>query len=130
MAEWLPSGGIEYRWDERLGGRRRLRADTQIVDGWWRVESFRAYAAHTRSQDFADAMADLIDAVSGGVTVVMCSETVWWRCHRRLIADVALLVHDVPVRHLMPAGRLTPHKSSDGARPLGHGQLVWDGATG
>jgi uncharacterized protein (DUF488 family) len=54
------------------------------------------------------------------------AESVWWRCHRQLIADVTVLGRDVPVRHLMPDGRLTPHRPAEGARRLPDGHLVWD----
>ena len=56
---------------------------------------------------------------------VMCSESVWWRCHRRLIADVAVLARGVPVSHLMPDGRLTPHRPADGAVVGRDGQVRW-----
>ena len=55
----------------------------------------------------------------------MCSESVWWRCHRRLIADVAVLGRGVPVTHLMPDGRLTPHRPSDGAVLGDDGAVAW-----
>jgi uncharacterized protein (DUF488 family) len=115
LAEWLPALGIGYRWDERLGGRRRLRPGEPVEDGWWTVAQFAAYAAHTRTPEFAAGLdAVLAEAVTSTVAV-MCSESVWWRCHRRLIADVAVLGRGVPVTHLMPDGRLTPHRPSDGA---------------
>jgi len=57
----------------------------------------------------------------------MCSESVWWRCHRRTVADAALLLHHVEVSHLMPDGRLTPHPQTAGVRV--HGDvLVYDAA--
>jgi uncharacterized protein (DUF488 family) len=56
---------------------------------------------------------------------VMCSEYLWWRCHRRLIADVAVLAHGVPVLHLMPDGGLTEHKPADGARVGADGLVRW-----
>ena len=59
-------------------------------------------------------------------TVVMCSESVWWRCHRRIVADVVALTTDVSVRHLMHDGRLTDHPPSEGARLIGEHLLVWD----
>ena len=119
LATWLPASGIAYRWEPRLGGRRRVPDEDAQSDPWWQVEAFRAYAAHTRSVEFRDAMADLLhDAreVLPGRTAVLCSETVWWRCHRRLVADVAALLHVVPVQHLGHDGRLTPHPPSAGAR--------------
>lgn len=87
-------------------------------DPWWRVEAFRGYAAHTRTDEFRAGLADLLADVARGphATVVMCSETVWWRCHRRLVSDVAVLLHAVPVEHLGHDGRRTPHPPSEGAR--------------
>jgi uncharacterized protein (DUF488 family) len=129
LARWLPDAGIAYRWEPRLGGRRRVPApeDGAPSDPWWRVEAFRAYAAHTRSAEFGDGMTDLLGEVRSGdgATVVMCSETVWWRCHRRLISDVAVLLHDVAVEHLGHEGRRTSHPPSSGARVTPDG-LVYD----
>lgn len=122
----LPTDGISYRWEERLGGRRRLPPDTPSFDPWWRMESFRAYAAHTRSAEFGQAMTDLLGDAAGQVTAVMCSESVWWRCHRRLIADVAQLKHGTPVSHVMPDGRIVPHQVSEGARVAPSKRLIWD----
>ena len=115
LAEWLPRAGIAYRWDDRLGGRRRLPPGEPVADGWWTVAQFAAYAAHTRTPEFAAALDDVLAEAATGTVAVMCSESVWWRCHRRLIADVAVLVRGVPVSHLMPDGRLTPHRPSEGA---------------
>ncbi len=124
LADWLPALGIGYRWEERLGGRRRLDPEAPVEDGWWTVAQFAAYAAHTRTPEFGAAL-DAVLATSAEATVaVMCSETVWWRCHRRLIADVAVLGRGVPVQHLMPGGRLAPHRPSEGA-VLTAGVLHW-----
>jgi uncharacterized protein (DUF488 family) len=57
----------------------------------------------------------------------MCSEYVWWRCHRRLIADVAVLAHQVPVRHVMPDGRLVEHLPADGAKLGADAMVHWPG---
>ena len=130
LAEWLPEEGIAYRWEERLGGRRRLPRDMASPDSWWRVEAFRAYAAHTRTPEFLDGLHELLAEASQSQTVIMCSESVWWRCHRRLISDVAVLGHGVPVSHLMPGGRISEHRPADGARVGEDGTLVWDGPDG
>lgn len=152
LAQWLPDAGIAYRWDERLGGRRRspdgratgggdpdalrtgsqradpVQADPAPTDPWWRVESFRAYAAHTRTPVFGEAMVELLADARRVTTVVMCSESLWWRCHRRLISDVAVLLHGVDVRHLDHRGGLTEHPVSAGARRTPAG-LVYDGSS-
>ena len=122
--------GLGYTWDERLGGRRALsRAeDAASPDTWWRVKAFRAYAAWTRSDDFRAGMLELIEGLASRRTVVMCSESVWWRCHRRIIADVAVAKHGVRVVHLMHDGRLVAHELSGGARLDERGDVVWDGA--
>ena len=125
LAEWLPARGIAYRWDERLGGRRRLPAGEPVADGWWTVAQFAAYAAHTRTAPFAVALDEVLEASAAAVVAVMCSESVWWRCHRRLIADVAVLAHGVPVSHLMPDGRVTPHRPAVGARLGDDGLVHW-----
>lgn len=130
LAQQLPAAGIGYRWDARLGGRRRLPPDTASPDAWWQVEAFRAYAWHTRTPEFDGGMRDLvaeIDATDGGSVAVMCSESLWWRCHRRLIADVAELSAGCRVLHLMHDGRLAEHSPVAGARVVG-GAVVWDGA--
>ncbi|WP_109472085.1 DUF488 family protein [Ornithinimicrobium cavernae] len=129
LEQWLPERGISYRWEERLGGRRRLdpEQDAASPDRWWRVAQFRAYAAGTRTPEFTAAMAELLAGAAQRRTAVMCSESVWWRCHRRIVADVAEVQHAVPVRHLMHDGRLSDHPVSDGARLTADGAVVWDG---
>lgn len=119
LAGWLPGAGIAYRWEPRLGGRRQLPADAEGLDPWWQVKAFRAYAAHTRTAEFRSAVDELLEEASGGSpgrTAVMCSESLWWRCHRRLIADVLVLLHGVDVEHLQHDGRLVEHVPAAGAR--------------
>ncbi|CAB4965735.1 unannotated protein [freshwater metagenome] len=129
LAQWAPEAGIDYRWEERLGGRRRRDKDADPdADGWWRVEAFRAYAAHTRTPEFLSALEDLVaDVDEHDTTAVMCSESVWWRCHRRIVADAALLLRKVEVAHLAHDGKTTPHEPSAGARVV-EGLLRYDAA--
>ncbi|MFV0132067.1 DUF488 family protein [Streptomyces sp. HMX87] len=124
LARWMPEENIAYRWEQRLGGYRKPSPDSP--DTFWRNASFRGYAAHTRSPEFVSAMDALVREVHERRTAVMCSEAVWWRCHRRLIADFALLARGVPVHHLMHDGRLTAHTPTPGARLRGDGLLVYD----
>jgi uncharacterized protein (DUF488 family) len=125
LEEWLPATGIGYRWDDALGGRRRLTAGQPVADDWWTVAQFAAYAAHTRTPEFRAALDEVLDEAATATVAVMCSESVWWRCHRRLIADVAVLGRGVPVRHVMPDGRLTPHRLSGGAVLGDDGLVHW-----
>lgn len=128
MSQWLPEAGVDYHWEPRLGGRRRIPAEEDPdADRWWRVEAFRAYAAYTRTDDFRDGLRDLLRIADAGQTAIMCSESLWWRCHRRLIADALVLLCDVPVRHLRHDGRLSSHSPSEGARVAEDG-LRYDAA--
>ncbi|TLM88311.1 DUF488 family protein [Pseudarthrobacter sp. NamE5] len=123
MAQWLPDAGISYRWEQRLGGFRKLPPDSP--DTALRNESFRAYAAYMRSADFTAAVTELIAAAQTARTAIMCSETLWWRCHRRLVADHCMLIAKVPVEHLMPPAKAVPHVPTQGVRVL-ENQLRYD----
>ena len=126
LQTWLPAAGLAYRWEPRLGGRRQLPRDAASPDTWWTVDAFRAYAAHTRTAEFGAALDEVVHQASSASVAVLCSETVWWRCHRRLVADVALLARGVQVQHLLPSGPPRPHVPSPGARLSADGALVWD----
>ncbi len=120
--------GIDYRWEEQLGGRRTLTAAQRrdSPDTWWRVEAFRAYSAWTRDPAFRTALERVVDDARHHRTAVMCSESVWWRCHRRIVADVVSTVHELPVGHLMHTGKITWHVPSEGLRLDEAGEPVWD----
>lgn len=128
LPEIMGAADIDYRWEEDLGGRRRLTADQRRAspDTWWRVEAFRAYCAWTRDPAFRAALERVVTDARCRRVAVMCSESVWWRCHRRIVADVVSTVHDLPVGHLMHSGSITEHTPSEGLRIDDHGQPVWD----
>lgn len=126
LEEWLPAAGIAYRWEQRLGGFRKLplvSPDTAL-----RNESFRAYAAYMRTPGFVAALAEVLAEAAELRTAIMCSETVWWRCHRRLIADHVLLLNGAKPVHLMPAGRMTIHQPTGGVR-VAEDRLIYDVVT-
>lgn len=123
LAEWLPAAGVAYRWEKRLGGFRKLPEDSPDVA--LRNDSFRAYAAYMRSAEFLAALTELRAQAAQQSAAIMCSETVWWRCHRRLIADHMVLLDGVDVRHLMPGGKLVPHQPTSGVR-VAVSELVYD----
>jgi uncharacterized protein (DUF488 family) len=126
MSTWLPEAGVGYLWEPRLGGRRRIPpGQDDDVDGWWRVEAFRAYAAHMRTEEFRDGLDVLLGCMDRVQTAIMCSESLWWRCHRRLVSDAVLLLHGRPVRHLGHDGRLTEHVPPPAATIVA-GQLRYD----
>ncbi len=124
MSRWLPELGISYQWDKRLGGWRKAPADTH--DTALRNQSFCGYAGHMRSPEFLAAIDDLLASARDERTTVMCAESVWWRCHRKLIADFLMLACGVDVRHLMHDGTLRPHPLSPQARLLPERVLVYD----
>jgi len=141
MEEWLPEAGIAYRWDKRLGGFRKPSAGNPDVA--WREDMFRGYAEHMRSADFGAAIdavlaetalteaalteTVLADGAPGaGLVTVMCSESLWWRCHRQLLADFVSAARGVEVRHLMHDGRTEAHRLSPGLRLRDDGLLVYD----
>jgi len=125
MEEWLPEAGIAYRWEKRLGGFRRPSAGNPDVA--WRESMFRGYAEHMRSADFRAAIDAVLAEAESRQVAVTCSESLWWRCHRRLVADFALVACGVEVRHLMHDGRAQAHRPSPGLRLRDDGLLVYDG---
>jgi uncharacterized protein (DUF488 family) len=115
LQDWMPRlAGARYRWEAELGGFRRAAATSPNVA--LRNPSFRAYADYMQTEPFAATLDALLHGAADEPTAVMCSETLWWRCHRRLIADAAALLHGVPVLHLAHDGRLHPHVPTAGVR--------------
>lgn len=97
LVDWLPRAGIEYLHLPGLGGRRSPAPGSP--NAGWRESAFQGYADHMHSEEFQVALAELEAAAGGAPTAIMCAEAVWWRCHRRLIAD-ALVVRGWRVEHL------------------------------
>lgn len=122
----LAGADIAYRWIPALGGRRR--ADPSAPDNAWRHPAFRAYAAYVDSEAFADGLFDLLMDAEGLRTVVMCAEVLWWRCHRRIIADV-LASLGAPVVHVRDERHAEAHRLAPPARLVG-GRLTYDRASG
>ncbi len=125
MERWLPErSGSAYRWEPALGGFRKAHRDSPNVA--LRHPSFRAYADYMETDVFALALSELLMRATTSRIAIMCSETVWWRCHRRLISDAAVLLHGVPVQHLMHDGKLRPHIPTAGVRTTAEGTLRYD----
>jgi uncharacterized protein (DUF488 family) len=127
MERWLPDAGPAYRWEPRLGGRRSARPDSP--HGSLRVPAFRGYADHMGTGEFAAALDEVLADAGRRRTAVMCAESVWWRCHRRLIADAAVLLRAATVEHLFHDGRLAPHEPMPEARVDGV-RVVYDRGEG
>ena len=129
MEEWLPAAGVSYRWERDLGGFRRPRPDSP--NAALRHPSFRGYADYMEDPAFGAAVDLLVDEAREEAVAVMCSESLWWRCHRRLLSDALVLWRGCEVRHLGHDGRLAPHRLTDGVRAGPGGRPVYDvGVTG
>jgi uncharacterized protein (DUF488 family) len=120
----LEQAGIGYRWFKALGGRRNIKRPDSPHRAW-ELPAFRSYADYTETSEFAAGLDQLTEAALRRRTVIMCSEGLWWRCHRRIIAD-HMTVRRWDVRHIMPDGKITAH--SIAAFATVHGRcIVYDG---
>ena len=118
------AAGIAYRWIKALGGRRHsTRADSPHRA--WRHPAFRSYADYADTGEFAAGIDELLAAAVSSRTAIMCSEGLWWRCHRRIISD-HLAVRGWEVWHIMPDGKLAAHSPPDFAT-IEHGRIAYDG---
>ncbi len=117
----LRAAGISYKWLPSLGGRRR--ADPSSLNVGWRHPAFRAYADHLETEEFATGLFELMLLAHGLRTVIMCAEVLWWRCHRRLIADV-LTSLGFAVVHIRGPGVAEVHTISPPARIV-RGRLLY-----
>lgn len=132
MARWLAAGTgttprqVGYHWLPALGGRRTPAPDSPHLA--LRNPQFRAYADHMGTVEFAAGVSELLAlARATDAVAVMCAESVWWRCHRRLLADHLVLVEGVEVEHLMHDGRRQPHVPTAEARRIDE-RVVYAGA--
>jgi uncharacterized protein (DUF488 family) len=121
LEESLPAQGVAYAWIPQLGGRRKAQPDSPNTG--WRNESFRGDADHLASAEFAEGLAQLMALAATARTTLMCAETLWWRCHRSLIADV-LLSRGIEVVHILDATHSTVHPYTSPARIV-EGQLAY-----
>lgn len=122
----LGAHGIGYERFAELGGLRgRSKEIPPEVNGFWTNASFHNYADYAMSSAFADGLDRLRAVAETQSTAIMCAEAVWWRCHRRIIADY-LILHGRTVLHLMGGGRIEPATLTPDARPE-DGVLVYPG---
>lgn len=107
LGTWLPASGVGYVQVPQLGGRRRPAKSSP--NRGWTNDSFRAYADHMASAEFAAGLERLMEMAERRRAAMMCAEALWWRCHRRLVAD-ALVARGLGVHHIGPDGRATAHE--------------------
>jgi uncharacterized protein (DUF488 family) len=108
LAGTLDEHGIEYRHLDALGGRRsESRADSPNDE--WENDSFQAYANYALTEEFQEALDELVALAETAVPVIVCAEAVYWRCHRRIIADW-LLARGYEVANIYDADRADEHE--------------------
>jgi uncharacterized protein (DUF488 family) len=120
----LVNAGMEYRWMKQLGGRRH-GVDPNSPHTAWEHPAFHSYADYADGPDFAHGLKELIDLAARARTAYMCSEGLWWRCHRRIISD-HLKLAGWTVMHIMPDGKLVEHSLPAFAR-VSAGRIIYDG---
>ena len=119
----LAGKGIQYVPMPALGGRRRPRPDSHNTN--WRNDSFRGYADYMETPEFASAIAQLAEEALAARCAIMCAESVWWRCHRSLIAD-AFKVSGTAVWNIGANGDVAEHPYTPAARIVA-GELTYSG---
>ena len=120
---------IGYEHVAALGGLRGKKRDVAPdVNGFWQNKSFHNYADYALSDEFESGLDELMAAAAEQRTAIMCAEAVWWRCHRRIIADY-LLLRGRSVIHLMGEGRNEPARITPAARER-EGRLVYPAPDG
>ena len=122
LRESLAEVGINYIYETNLGGRRKVHKDSKNTS--WRNPSFQAYADYMETEDFKNAVLELEQIALEAPTVYMCSEAVWWRCHRSMISDY-LKVRGWNVQHIMGIGKSQEHPYTSPARIV-DGEVVYN----
>ena len=117
----LPENKIKYTHLKELGGRRKVQPDS--INTGWRVAAFRGYADYMETNAFKIAITKLEAIAVNERTAYMCSEAVWWRCHRSLVSDY-LKVNGWTVMHIMGIGKVEEHPFTSPARVVGD-QLIY-----
>lgn len=121
----LAAYAIEYEHLADLGGlRRRSESVAAHVNGFWRHPGFHNYADYALSQAFDRGLDRLLALGTDDTCALMCAEAVWWRCHRRIIADY-LLARGAAVYHLMGSDRIQPARLTPGAQTSNDGKVTY-----
>ena len=116
LALSLGEHGIDYWYLQALCGRRSNRdLGGRPLETFWSNSSFARYAAYARGDAFAEGLQDLLRRAEAQRCALMCSEAVWWRCHRRIISD-HLLARAACVLHIMGPGKVDVASLTRGAR--------------
>jgi uncharacterized protein (DUF488 family) len=121
----LRAAGMSYVHLGALGGRRHRRDAAPSPNRLWRNQAFRNYADYAASAAFRAGLAQLTALAARDRCAIMCAEALWWRCHRRIIADY-LLADGVEVANIMGPGKIDPATLTPGARRMPDGSLIYE----
>ena len=125
LAHALRAVGIDYRHMPALGGRRGRRRDVDPdTNAFWSNASFHNYADYALSDEFRGALQSLRDVAHAKRSAIMCSEAVWWRCHRRIVTDY-LIAGGETVFHIVSRDRVEPARMTEHAVRRLDGTLVY-----
>jgi uncharacterized protein (DUF488 family) len=117
LPEELAPFQIRHEYIRELGGLRGKETGiAPEVNGLWRNRSFHNYADYALTDGFRRGLERLLGLAESARCAIMCAEAVWWRCHRRIIADY-LLVRGLTVLHLMGSDRAERASLTPGAVP-------------
>ena len=120
--------GISYEHVATLGGRRRKSRQVPAeVNAFWSNQSFHNYADYALSDDFREGLDHLRAQGHARCCAIMCSEAVWWRCHRRIISDYLIARGDT-VLHILGRGQIAEGRLTVAARPRPDGTIVYPAA--
>ena len=126
----LAGHGIAYDHIAALAGRRGKTRDLPAdLNGFWTNDSFHNYADYALSDDFRAGLDHLISEGRERRCAMMCSEALWWRCHRRIVTD-HLIARAETVFHIMGNGRVEPARMTPGAVIQADGTLTYPAAAG
>lgn len=119
---------IGYRHIAALGGLRGRNADVpKETNAFWENQSFHNYADYAMGEDFRSALATLRELGHAAVCATMCAEAVWWRCHRRIIADYLIAAGET-VFHILSVDRIEQARLTAAARTAPDGSLIYPAA--
>lgn len=128
LPDALAASQISYEHVADLGGLRgKARSTPPDVNGYWTNESFHNYADYALSEHFHAGLERLLDGGHKQRCAIMCSEAVWWRCHRRIVADYLIACGET-VFHIMGQGRLEPARLTPGAVIQPGGTVIYPAA--
>ncbi len=121
LAVSLPENSIKYIHLKELGGRRKVQPDS--INTGWRLAAFRGYADYMGTDAFKNAIQELESLAYKDRIAYMCSEALWWRCHRSLVSDY-LKVQGWTVMHIMGNGKAQEHPYTSSAEIV-NGELTY-----